>query len=283
MPVRTERRSTAAVSVVTLCSAPRVSHVRNQLAGLAAGHPATRTVVWMGDDEPADLDAERIIRLPPGEHGLRLAAARNAGASVAIADGADLLVFLDADCVPGAHMLGRYRAASAAHPDAVLCGPVTYLPAGTDAADQDTLAALTSPHPARPNPPDGEVLIASASEYPLFWSLSFALTAETWTRTGGFHDGYEGYGAEDTDFAFSLRRDGVPLVWVGGAHAYHQHHPTTSPPWQHLDDILRNGSLFAARWGGWPMTGWLNAFAEAGAVHWDGAQWRRTPDAAHSA
>ena len=45
--------------------------------------------------------------------------------------------------------------------------------------------------------------------------------------------------------------------------------------WQHLDDILRNGSRFAARWGEWPMTGWLEAFAEAGAVSWDGSTWRR--------
>ena len=126
-------------------------------------------------------------------------------------------------------MLDRYAAAADAHPDAVLCGPVTYLPPGVDG--RDDLAAHTAPHAARPNPTDGSVQRAKADEYPLFWSLSFALTADTWSRTSGFEEGYEGYGAEDTDFAFSLRRDAIPLTWVGGAHAYHQHHSTSSPPW----------------------------------------------------
>ena len=74
-----------------------------------------------------------------------------------------------------------------------------------------------------------------------------------------------------------MRDAGTPLAWVGGAHAYHQHHPTSSPPWQHLDDILRNGRRFANRWGHWPMTGWLEAFERAGAVRRDGDDWIRTP------
>ena len=90
-----------------------------------------------------------------------------------------------------------------------------------------------------------------------------------------FDERYEGYGGEDTDFGFRLRDAGVPLVWVGGAHAYHQYHPTSVPPWQHLDDILRNGRHFAQRWGRWPMTGWLDAFERAGAIRCDGPDWVR--------
>jgi GT2 family glycosyltransferase len=110
----------------------------------------------------------------------------------------------------------------------------------------------------------------------LFWSLSFAVTADTWLAVGGFEESYEGYGGEDTDFAFTARAAGVPLVWVGGAHAYHQYHPTSAPPWQHLDDILRNGRLFADRWGSWPMEGWLEAFAAAGAIEQTPTGWTRT-------
>ncbi|MEV8529436.1 DUF6381 family protein [Streptomyces sp. NPDC052000] len=75
----------------------------------------------------------------------------------------------------------------------------------------------------------------------LFWSLSFALTAATWERVGGLCEDYTGYGAEDTDFAARATSRGVGLWWVGGAPAYHQYHPTHSPPVQHLDDILRDG------------------------------------------
>jgi len=266
---------TARIAVITLCSTPRVAHLRNQLAALAGRPDVDRIVVWIDDDDAPTLDADRILRVDRGAAGLRLAAARNAGADAAIADGATLLVFLDADCVPGPDLLDRYGAAASLHPDAVLGGPVTYLPPGFDVADRRALVAATAPHPARPAPADDEVQAASDDEYPLFWSLSFAVRADEWMRIGGFDEGYEGYGGEDTDFAFTLRSRAVPLLWVGGAHAYHQHHETSTPPWQHLDDILRNGARFAARWGEWPMTGWLEAFAEDGAVRWDGSSWRR--------
>lgn len=267
---------TADVAVVTLCSTPRMAHLRGQLASLERAD-AQRIVVWIGEDDPPVLAADRVLRVPPGENGLRLAAARNTGADAAMSSGAGLLVFLDADCVAGSHLVARYLSAAVARPGAVLCGPVTYLPPGIDVSDDAALRGARAPHPARPNPPDGDVLLAGPDEYRLFWSLSFALTPATWQHVGGFDPGYEGYGAEDTDFGFAMRAAGVPLAWVGGAHAYHQHHETQSPPWAHLDDILRNGERFARRWGQWPMTGWLEAFAEAGAIVWDGQVWRRTP------
>jgi len=272
--VRDAAPAATSTAVISLCSTPRVGHLRNQLAALAGGS-VSRIVVWVGDDDPSDLDAEHLIYVPPGRHGLRLAAARNAGANAAIDGGAQLLVFLDADCVPGPDLVLRYAAAAAARPDAVLCGPVTYLPPGADVSRPSALAASTRPHPARPDPPATTCRTATDGEYALFWSLSFALTALAWTTTDGFDEGYEGYGGEDTDFAFRLRSSGIPLVWVGGAHAYHQHHDTQSPPWQHLDDILRNAVRFHGRWGEWPMTGWLDAFADARAIEWDGQRWTR--------
>lgn len=265
-------------AVVSLCSTPRVAHLHNQLAALRTQRRVVRVVVWIGDDEPPTLDAECVVRIAPGPQGLRLAAGRNAGATAAIDAGADLIVFLDADCVPGEHLIERYIAASLTHPDAVLCGPVTYLPPGVDVSDPAVLAAATAPHAARPNPADGTVRAAASGEYPLFWSLSFAVRAAVWPRTKGFDERYAGYGGEDTDFAFGLRAAGISLAWVGGAHAYHQHHETSSPPWQHIDDIMRNGAIFAERWGEWPMTGWLDAFAAAGAAEWDGTVWRRTAE-----
>jgi hypothetical protein len=42
---------------------------------------------------------------------------------------------------------------------------------------------------------------------------------------------------------------GVPMRWVGGAHAFPQHRPVIDPPVQHLDDILRNAAIFHERWG----------------------------------
>ena len=105
----------------------------------------------------------------------------------------------------------------------------------------------------------------------LFWSLSFAVTAATWQRTGGFYEGFVGYGAEDTDFARTAQQAGAGLHWVGGADAYHQHHPVSTPPAEHLPDIIRNGAIFARRHGSWPMQGWLEALQQRGQVQRDAA------------
>lgn len=243
--------------MITRSSTPIHRHVVVTMADppLAAGLRNEATV------EVVELSGDRS-RLPVAE-------ARNTGAAAARALGAELLVFLDVDCLPDAALVGRYQAAAEdqAAAGSLLCGPVAYLPPPPeDGYVLDQLAGHP-PHAARPSPNPGE--LRTDGDPRLFWSLSFAVTAGTWRRVGGFDERYAGYGAEDTDFAMAAAQAGVPLSWVGGATAYHQWHPTQSPPTQHLTDILRNGRLFASRWGWWPMEGWLAAFAERGLVRWD--------------
>ena len=112
----------------------------------------------------------------------------------------------------------------------------------------------------------------------LFWSLSAAMTPATWARLGGFCEDYVGYGGEDTDFAQILLASGLDLGWVGAARAYHQWHPVSRPPVEHVEDIVRNAGIYHDRWGATPMTGWLEAFAESGLVHTDDrGQWHLAP------
>ena len=67
-------------------------------------------------------------------------------------------------------------------------------------------------------------------------------------------------------------------MWVGGADALHQYHPTTLLPVQHVDDILRNATIFHGQWGFWPMLGWLEGFANMGLARFDAVadRWIRT-------
>jgi GT2 family glycosyltransferase len=115
----------------------------------------------------------------------------------------------------------------------------------------------------------------------LFWSLSFALSSAHWVELGGFDETYVGYGGEDTDFAMRLGRNGGRLYWLGGATAYHQYHDVEDPPRRHLADIVRNSNLFHARWGEFPMGGWLDAFAAEGLITLSGRppRWALTPSA----
>lgn len=268
------------VAVITPASVDRLAHLhrlrRFLRDAVAPGIELLPIEVGLDPEAPGRYDGAVQVHVPPGRHGLRVGAARNAAAEEALARGAELLVFLDVDCLPSPGLLHRYAEAAASLPDGILCGPVTYLRSVERPREPDELAAHTRPHPGRPAPPPGEIATAHPAEYDLFWSLSFAVTPATWRRLGGFDERYEGYGAEDTDLGRRAREGGIALHWVGGADAYHQWHPAGTPPWRHLDDILRNGALFAERWGEWPMRGWIEEFVRAGAVEEHAGGYRRT-------
>jgi len=248
------------IAVVTI-AANREAHLRFHLRSLERSTMAAdeHVVVAIGDPAVADVVASegsttRLLWIEHDRGPLPLANARNVGAAAALSGDAELLVFLDVDCIAGTDMLRRYVDAAQFHRNALLCGPVTYLPPpGPSGYDLDHIHELRHPHPARPAPPAGAVL--TGTNYDLFWSLSFALTADTWNRIGGFCTEYTGYGGEDTDLAYIAAASGVGLRWIGGADAFHQYHPVSNPPVEHLHDILANAEVFHRRWGRWPMQG----------------------------
>jgi hypothetical protein len=255
--------------------AGRHDHLAMQRRGLERGrrHPDVHVVVAMADPDVASAidgpltTAVHHVGRPGGT--LPLAYARNAGAALALDGGADVLVFLDVDCVPSAHLIARYaEVAQSSYGEGLLCGAVAYLPPPpTGGYRIDDLPYGAAGHPGRPVAPEDGVITNGPHE--LFWSLSFAVTRATWLAAGGFDETYIGYGGEDTDFGQRAKAIGIPLHWIGGAWAYHQFHPTADPPTQHVDDILRNSAIFRRKWGWWPMTGWLQAFRELGLVSHD--------------
>ncbi|MCE1177976.1 MAG: glycosyltransferase family 2 protein [Micrococcales bacterium] len=264
------RPGASSLAVVTIV-AGRHEHLRVQREHLRAAHPGLRhVVVSMGDPGVGEVvgadPCARVIQIPVAPEGLPLARARNVGATAALAEGADLLVFLDVDCVPDPGLPAAYLSAAAR--GGLLAGPVTYLEEGAVLPPPGaSLLGLSSPHPARPAPPPGRVTVAT--DLDLFWSLSFAIGAEDWRRVGGFCEDYVGYGGEDTDFARCAGRAGLTLRWVGGAEAFHQHHPPSAASPDRVEDIVRNATLFRSRWGSWPMRGWLERLSRDGQVRWD--------------
>ena len=257
------------IAILSLADASRAGHLMHQVNLKPEG--TMHITVALSDAEKlrAAVPKSLVIEGHPAHN---LAAARNLAARSAIENGAEILIFLDADCVASNDLVSGYVEALAVQPDAVVAGPVTYLRPG------ELRTVRPDPHPARPNPAPGTVV--KADDYNLFWSLSFAVRAQTWQRIesafGGFDTGYTGYGGEDTDFARNLAAHGIEFYWVGGAHAYHQYHPVSSPPWEHLDDILANAAYFHSKWGEFPMQGWLEEFAADGAIELVDGTWRRT-------
>jgi GT2 family glycosyltransferase len=257
------------IAVITIASG-RHKHLERQRQGLEASTiaPDSYVVVAMNDAPlagwtPGGAVVPLVESLDFDGARLPLAAARNLGAARALRESAELLIFLDVDCIPSPGMIEHYSAAAQREPGSLLTGAVGYLPEGTDYRDASGYDGSARFHSFRARLPAGE--IASASPR-YFWSLSFAVRAQTWLRIGGFSESYLGYGGEDTDFALVAQRAGVDLRWVGGAEAFHQYHPTSDPPIDHLDDILVNGKLFEQRWGSWPMEGWLREFEALGLI-----------------
>lgn len=276
------------ITVVTLADINRRERVAAQHEYLlqtaqdAGEEPPRHGVVILGPEEFAVDGVEVIAHLADRQP--HLAAARNlagdwaATSEVGLDAAHETIIFLDADCVPGSDLLSRYRQALEQEPEAVVTGPVTYLQEADSQLEQiragaqnpSWLGQLRQPHPARPDIAGTQMRQATKQEYDVFWSLTFALTSSTWQcirrSWGGFDETFRGYGGEDTDFGWQMREHGVPVCWVGGADAFHVWHPVSSPPWEHLHDIVENANRFYAKWGKWPMKDWLDAFERDGAV-----------------
>lgn len=253
------------LSVLTLVR-NRDGHLHQLVEGLRRSTrlPDELIVVDMSD-RPVSIGTTpfptHVVRLET-QH-LPLAEARNRAAEIARFEH---LIFLDVDCIPMRDCLARFDA-ELERRDGLLCADVRYL--GPDDArgdwEEGDLLARGRPHPVRHFPVSG---VREEHNPGLFWSLAFAIRRTTFRRLGGFDAGYVGYGAEDTDLGFRAAASGVPLLFLGGAYACHQHHESHEPPVQHVAAIVENARRFHARWGRWPMEGWLAAFRDMGLVAW---------------
>lgn len=111
----------------------RHDHLANQAVIVRDGtrHPDLWVVVAM-NDPTLTMAGACVLHLDTDLPGLPLAAARNLGARHAISLGADVLVFLDVDCLPGPRLAEASAAAVDDAPDVVWSGVVTYLPPPPD-------------------------------------------------------------------------------------------------------------------------------------------------------
>jgi GT2 family glycosyltransferase len=265
------------VAVVTLAHG-RHEHLAAQHEALARSLRRPDHYVVVAMDDPGIRPAtehgllRHVVQVPADASGLPLAAARNRGVDHALRHGADVLVLLDVDCLPAPDLVAAFAAACAEDPLTVWSGVVSYLaPPPPGGYPLDALDLLEDPHPARPDPGRGGALRRTDPD--LFWSLAFAVSADGWRQSGGFCEDYVGYGGEDTDFGHLVVAAGLEHGVLGDARAYHQWHPVSSPPVEHLDDIVRNAAVFRRRWGRWPMEGWLEAFEARGLVERLDGRW----------
>lgn len=257
---------------VLVISSHRDQHLTNLVEGLnhSTLKPTELVIAYMGQPNPVPLKSSIPVRVvhcsPTGTSALPLAAARNAAAEAATTD---TFIFLDVDCIPASTLCETLVSDLHGAGGLVMAQPRYLGPAGfpPDLGD-DGLMRASIPHHARTSlaPPIGEPPTAT-DRYELFWSLGFAVSAADFELIGGFDESFTGYGGEDTDFSFTARNKSVRLSF-SAATMFHQHHGVSRPPLQHFADIVANSRVFNEKWGRWPMTGWLAAFADQGYLRW---------------
>lgn len=252
------------VSICTLAHG-REAHLLNLVQGLnAQRRQPDELVIGVMQAEAYRLPPTRfpIRQILLGRQGMALSAARNAAARAAHGD---QLMFLDVDCIPDPKFVADYSA-QLDRIDALLMGEVLYLPAGaTDCGlDFASFAANGVKHSERAGPPSAS--LGDCNDYRCFWSLNFAMRRATYLTTGGFDEGYVGYGGEDTDFGRIVATAGIPLKWCRGARVYHQYHPHHMPPVHHIDSVIANAVRFRDKWGHLTMEHWLRAFDLMGLI-----------------
>ena len=282
----TDRPTTT--SVLTLAKG-RAEHLRNVVLGLTRQTVRPHElVIGVMQDTPYDLpETEFPIRQITihADHGLPLAAARNA---VARAATGEVLTFVDVDCIPAPTMVEDYQS-HATEGTGLYMGEVMYLPGGANAPGwrYDAFDRVAEKHSDRQGPP--EAGIARCDDYRCFWSLNFALHRDDFAASGGFDETFLGYGGEDTDFGKTLDSLAIPIWWIAGAKVYHQYHPHAMPPVHHMESVIVNAERFRDKWGYRTMEHWLYAFELMGLIekrgHWPNEEVHilRRPSAADEA
>ncbi|GGK72387.1 hypothetical protein GCM10011509_21130 [Ornithinimicrobium pekingense] len=243
----------------------RHEHLLGQVDGLSVGSvpPVVHSVVSMGDRDltrgrlPLGTDRWRTVVRPvqSDRRALPLAQARNAAAEAAVEEGADLLVFMGGDVIPGKRALERYAdAVTTGAPDGVSGpvvwqGPLLHLPPLENEAlgyPFGHLAEIATPTGSDPVLEPGQLL--HEPDWGHFRGCAFAMTARDFADVGGFCPDYTGHGLEDADFARKVGDAGGSLVWVGGAASYLQPVPAPDTA-DELRIALRHAATWRARWG----------------------------------
>ena len=221
-----------------------------------------------------------VVEMPPSEDDrIEYSVARNAGAS---RSRGEHLAFCDADTILAPTFVSSMHTALDAH-DALCTGDLGYLPPGhanLRDASFESLATTARPHPARPVAPTNGIRVGAFHH--LVWGLNMVMRKATFERVGRFDESYLGYAGEDTDLAQAMAIHGVPAAIVANARVLHQHHDSFEPPIHQFRATVANAERYFAKWGEWPMGGWLEQFAELGLIERDGTTWRvlrdPTPD-----
>ena len=168
----------------------------------------------------------RLTVIPLPEH-LGRAAARNAGVA---AGRGELLLLLDADCVPGANLIREHLAVIESGAD-VSFGRVTGMGEGFWAAYQSRVARERA----------GK---AEVGDYLAMTTANAMMRRNAFEQAGGYDEAYKHYGFEDRDLVHRLIGMGARAGYSDQAMVQHRLPPDL---WRMCDHMFESGVFTAAR------------------------------------
>ncbi len=204
---------------VVIPSRDRPAQLRRCLAALAQlENPRDQFEVIVVDDgsrQPYDhvvaefSDAMQLRLLRRGGNGP--GQARNAGVSIALGR---FVALTDDDCAPAPDWISRLGDALRQQPDALAGGRiVNAIPENACSEASQVLISYLY-----------DYFSTGERETRFFASCNFALRAELYRQTGGFHPRFRLAGGEDRDFCDRWTAPGKRMVYVGDAVVRHLHH-----------------------------------------------------------
>ncbi|MEC9320242.1 MAG: galactosyltransferase-related protein, partial [Pseudomonadota bacterium] len=99
-------------------------------------------------------------------------------------------------------------------------------------------------------------------------STVFFVRKADFQKTGGFDEGYAGFGLNDEDFFTNCRVLGFSLEQLP-TRTFAPHRPNYQCPINHLLDFVHNAQRFHSKWGFYPCVNVLNAYADQGFINAD--------------
>ena len=222
----------------------RVDLLRRTLAALAVqrGYPAELMSIVVADDGSTEDVAAAVAVAAPGtgyvrrEHdGYGAGPARNLGAA---AVDADVLLFLDADCLPVPDLIARHMDWHHRSPDLAVIGSRHFADtAGLDPTAPGFPAALREMAATVGGTDDWRAtlyrrtlgLVHGTEAFRAFLSGNVSVSRRHFEASGGFSERFRHWGGEDTELGWRLFQRGLLFVPEDRAAVFHQTQEDAGP------------------------------------------------------
>lgn len=232
--------------------------------------PDELVIVWMCSPSTLSLaksEKFNIVHKFVANGALPIARARNRGLQEAKSN---LLAYLNVDAIVDKNFIAK--GLSAWCPGSVVFTKVTFVPESQGVLPHDTLCQIKSQE--LPDEDNNEIPSRQQEDDhgkfsdDSICSTVFFISKTDFKKTGGFDEGYDGFGLNDEDFFTNCRSLGFSLNQIE-LQTFAPERPNYRCPINHLLDFVRNAERYHAKWGVNPCIDVLNAYAEAGYINED--------------